>query len=300
MDQEKDLVFIASGGRTGTTFFGEMLKEVIDDCWSEHEPDIVSTDWRKTRARISQFGWWHMIFGRLLGVTGLRPLGHRLLIGSISEDTCAYRLRSHRARYHSSIRESLVVESSGRWWMFARHLHRIWREAKVIGIIRDPRDWIDSWQRHQPDRHRPNWFRWFPLGPLTPRAVGDFDWVDRWEELDQFGRLAWDWRIIYGQLDRATAEAPNVRMFRFEDLFGPSDNFVRELIDFAACHGTRRYRVLDLNGFTAQVHNASGRRQRQWCEWPAENARLLDELCGPLMKKYGYGHEPEWQRMISS
>ena len=39
---KKDLVFIASGGRTGTNFFGETLQSIIDNCWSEHEPDVLA------------------------------------------------------------------------------------------------------------------------------------------------------------------------------------------------------------------------------------------------------------------
>ncbi len=295
---KKDLVFIASGGRTGTKFFGEMLKTIIDDCWSEHESDVVTDDLAKTLPRIRRFGWWHMIFGRLAGVSGLRPLGHRLLTGSLREEECVHRLRQQRAKYHAEIQEPLVIESSGRWWMFAGRIHRIWPGAKTIGIIRDPRDWVESWRRHQPLRHARTWFGWFPLGALTPRAVEDFDWTDRWSELNQFGRLAWDWRTIYGQLDHAVAEAPDVRLFRFEDLFGPDDSTVRELVTFAADHGERRYHVRDLAGFTATVRNASKGPRRGWRDWPAEDAHLLDALCGPLMRKYGYGMEPEWQAML--
>lgn len=295
----KDLVFIASGGRTGTTFFGERLRTVIEGCWSEHEPDTLSANWQKSLARMRRFGLWHMVFGRLVGVAGLRPLGHRLLIGSIPEDECLRRLREQRARYHASISESLIVESSGRWWMFADRIHHIWPEAKLVGIVRDPRDWIESWRRYQPNRQTLGWLRWFPLGPLTPRAVGDLEWADQWERFDQFGRLAWDWRMIYGQLDRASSVSHNVRIFRFEDLFGPDDDAVRQLVEFAGGHARRQYRVLDLKGFTAEVHNASSGSRRHWREWPADSARLVEELCGPLMRKFGYGTEPEWQRMIA-
>lgn len=80
----KDLVFIASGGRTGTQFFGDMLKTVIDDCWSEHEPDmLLGLNWR-TYDQIRRFGFWHMVPGRLLGMTGVRSLGHKLLTGELS------------------------------------------------------------------------------------------------------------------------------------------------------------------------------------------------------------------------
>lgn len=70
----KGPAFITCGGRTGTTFSGEMSSEVIDDYWSEHEPDVVAWDRPKTRARLKCFGWWHMIFSRLLGLAIQVPL----------------------------------------------------------------------------------------------------------------------------------------------------------------------------------------------------------------------------------
>lgn len=294
----KDLVFIASGGRTGTQFFGDMLGTAIEDCWSEHEPDMADGVSRLTLARIRRFGLWEMVFGRLATVTGVRPLGQRLLCGRISEAACARRLRRSRARYHATIRESLVVESYFRWWMFAGRLHRIWPGAKTIGIVRDPRDWIESWLRHEPRLRAGVWRERFPPGRLTPRAIGDAAWADRWPSLGQRGRLAWDWRTIYGLLDRAAAEAPGVRLFRFEDLFGPDDGAVRALVSFAADHGARRYRVHDLSGFTATVRNASMGPRRSWADWSDADARLLDAMCGPLMRKHGYGAEPEWQAKL--
>jgi hypothetical protein len=109
-----DLVFIGSGAGTGTQFFGDMLKTVIDDCWSEHEPDMVLGLSSLTLARVRRFGFWHMIAGRLLSVTGVRCVGHKLLTGALSEDDCARRLRHSRRRYHGAIRESLIVESYAR------------------------------------------------------------------------------------------------------------------------------------------------------------------------------------------
>lgn len=296
----KDLVFIASGGRTGTQFFGDVLRTVIDDCWSEHEPDMVAGFSRLTLARIRTFGAYNMVIGRLTGQAGVRVLGHRLLTGSISQDECVRRLRRSRMRYHAGITQSLVVESYFRWWMLAGLIHRIWPGAKTVGVIRDPREWVESWLRHHPGRHAGNQRHWFPLGPLTPRLIGDTDWADRWDALEPFGKLAWDWRTVYGQLDRASVEAPNVRIFRFEDLFDPDGQALRELVRFTAEHGERRYRVHDLEGLTATVRNASSGPRRGWREWPAGDVRLVDDLCGTLMRKYGYGLEPEWQAKLAT
>jgi len=241
-----------------------------------------------------------MILGKLTGRAGLRPLGHRFLAGKISEKEVIERLRAQRDWYYDTIDEPLIVESNGRFWMLASVLHRVWPGIKVAGIIRDPRDWIESWKRHQPKRHQKGWFGWFPLGPLTPADVGDIDWVDRWDALDQFGRLAWDWRAICQQLERAEREAPNVRIFRFEDLFSADPSGVRDLVEFVANHEDKQFGIKDLDGFTGTVHNASSGAKRDWRNWPLEDVKLLDELCGELMRKHGYGQEPEWKELVAS
>ncbi len=100
---DRRLVFVASGGRTGTTFFGERLDEVIADCHSEHEPDVLALNRGRSLLRIRQFGLWHMLFGRMLGTSGLRVLGHRYMTGEMPPATVIRRLREQRAGYHASI-----------------------------------------------------------------------------------------------------------------------------------------------------------------------------------------------------
>ena len=289
----KDLVFIASGGRTGTTFFGERLEEVVADCHSEHEPDVLARNWEKATARIKKFGVWHMVFGRILGISGLRVIGHNYLAGKIDDEECIKRLREQRADYFGQIDKSLIVESSWRYWMMAPVLPQAFPGCRIIGVVRDARDWIESWSRYMPQRHRKSVTGWFPQGPLTPAQVGDTEWADQWDNLDPFGRLAWDWRIITRELARADASGDHVRVFKFEELFDPdSSDRVEELIHFAAFDG--KYGVTHLAGFTQRVRTASSGPRIKWQSWTPEQVRLVDAMCGDLMRQYGYGNEPEW------
>lgn len=294
---KKDLVFVASGGRTATKFFGESLGSIIDNSFSEHEPDTLGRFSLNTWRRVKRFGLYHMLFGKIIGMTGLRSLGHQLLAERISEERCIMRLRNMRRSYYQSISEPLIIESSGRWWMFVKIIDLTWPGAKVIGVIRDPRDWIESWRRHQPNRHNRfffRWFRWFPQGPLTPNDIGDFEWADRWDSLDIFGRLAWDWRAINSHLHRAACKSENIRLFRFEDIFSGNENAFYELISFAAIHEYREYKVRNFKDVTSKIYNASKGERRSWIDWSDHEVLLVHELCGPLMRKYGYGQESEW------
>lgn len=292
----KDLVFIASGGRTGTNFFGEHLAKVIDHCWSEHEPDLLATDPALALPRLRKFGVWHMFLGRLLGITGLRVVGYRYMVGASDRKGTIRKLRSQRARYHASIEQDLIVESNFRYWMVAPILRDAFPGSRLVGMVRDPRSWVASWIRHRPLRHTTGFLGWFPQGPLTPADVDDEEWAGKWAELDQFGRLLWDWRIVTRQLDRAKALSGNTRLYRFEDVFGDGGQSMKDLLEFVTFEG--KYMVGDLDGFLDHKSNASAGPRDDWQNWSDERIRLLDAICGEQMRIYGYGLEPEWQARL--
>lgn len=296
----KQLTFIASGGRTGTKFFGDMLREVVSDCHSVHEPDMVAGVSRLTLSRIRRFGLWEMVIGRSLGRTGVRVLGQALMEGRIDAETCARRLRASRSRYHASLPENLVVESYYAWWMMAGTIDEIWPDAKLAGILRDPRDWITSWERHQPRRRRGALTERFPPGPLHPARLGDEPAAALWPELDQVGRLAWEWALIARTLDSAAACNRAVRVFRFEDIFAADRAVLEDFVHFVVDHPKGpSHAVSDLNAIAGRVQNASKRSGRGWRQWTDAQVLAVAHFCGDGMRRHGYWDDPEWQDRVA-
>ncbi|MEL7465929.1 MAG: hypothetical protein AAFN79_17795 [Pseudomonadota bacterium] len=287
----EDLVFIMSGGRTGTKFLGDLLGEVIADCHSEHEPDLFLGFDRLTVARIRRFGLWHMVVGRALGRAGVRVTGMRFLKGEISLEAATASFRRQRARYHAETPERMLIESNYPWWMVAPHLgaHRgaIFPGAKAIGVVRDPRAWIASWAAHQAGRDRGHWTHRLPPGPLTPMALRDEEWAARWEEIGAVGRLAWQWRRVTASL-AAAEDAGAARVYRFEDLFSEDDAPMAGLVEDICDFGDRRYRFEMPPGFRARPRNASAARDGDWREWSAAERAAANELCEPFLARYGY------------
>ncbi|NBC88135.1 MAG: hypothetical protein GVX90_01320 [Alphaproteobacteria bacterium] len=279
--------FIVSGGRTGTRFLGELLSEAIDDCHSEHEPDVVyGLDARSLR-NLRRFGLWHAVIGKALGRSGVRVLGTRYLSGRIDLAQTARRLRSQRRAYHRSIEQSLLVESYYAWWMVARHLNEIFEGSRVIGIVRDPRDWIASWQSHSPGRGGGHLSHLFPPGPLTPAVLHDREWIDAWPKLGEVGRLAWQWRTI----NRTILEARTgggVRIFRFEDVFDPESQALVELVKAASTFEDRQFPSRDMRHMLADKRNSSARTTCEWQAWSASERQQFNDICGPLLDKFGY------------
>ncbi|WP_306116019.1 MULTISPECIES: hypothetical protein [unclassified Roseovarius] len=297
----KQLTFIASGGRTGTQFFGDMLGQVVSDCHSEHEPDMVAGLSRLTLERVRRFGVWHMGPGRLLGQTGVRVLGQAFLEGRMDRAACATSLRATRDAYHAARPETLIIESYYAWWMVADCLEEIWPGAKLAGILRDPRDWIASWLRHAPKRRNGALTERFPPGPLEPTKLGDEAAAELWPDLDQVGRLAWEWGLIADTLDRAATRSSNVRVFRFEDLFGDEHDWLEQFVDFAVTHDAGpSHRVGDLEAITGDVRNASRGKKQSWQSWNDTQIRAVAQFCGAGMAAHGYGQEPEWQARIEA
>jgi len=56
--------------------------------------------------------------------------------------------------------------------------------------------------------------------------------------------------------------------------------------------------VLDAPSPSAKPINASSSSGQGWRRWEPNEARLVDEFCGPLMAKFGYGSEPEWRSLL--
>ncbi len=296
---EKNLVFIASGGRTGTTFFGEKLGQIIEDCHSSHEPEVLHRNDLLDGDKLRTFGVWEMLIGRLLGKTGTRVLGTRLLFDDIDFDTVAQRLRRSRARWHTQVEESLIVESNGPLWLVAHELDRIWPGAKLVGIVRDPRTWVRSFMNYEGRYDSRDPVDFFPPGRLTPAKLGQTDLAALWPEWGTFEKLAWEWTIINGRLIEAVDRQPNARLWRFEDLFNGQPDTAEELVDFVCDHGTRQYAHKPVSDFLGKRVNASRGAAKDWDSWTPDQARLVDELCGEQMARLGYGQEPEWKALLN-
>lgn len=297
----KNLTFIASGGRTGTQFFGDTLRDLVSDCYSEHEPDMVAGLSLKTLARMRRFGAWSMTGGRLSGQTGVRVIGQAVLENRICVKEAADRLRALRKSFHASRPEGLIVESYYAWWMLAGHMEEIWPGARVVGVLRDPRDWIVSWQRHTPSRRNGAWSERLPPGPPLPSRVGDSEAEALWSALGQIGRLAWEWALIARTLDEAAETKATVRVFRFEDLFQRERPAMRPLVEFACRHpGAAPHRIGDIEAAAGTARNASTGDAASWGDWSDADVAAVAHFCGAGMARHGYGQDDLWREKVES
>lgn len=296
---DNDIAFITSAGRTGTTFLGRKLSYAIDNCASVHEPDDLTMSIRENLIRVRTFGIWHMLLGRLSGQTGLRPIGTKYLMSKMDPETCCEKIGRTREDYFASLDYSLVIESNPQWQYLIDLIPKIWPEAKIVVIIRDPRTWIQSWINKGGRHTFTDMVRYFPPGRLSPGKIGDSRWKAEWKSLDTFGRLAWEWQNVNHRLSHHAETNDRCRIFRYEELFKQENVAEMEkLLQFLSCFGSRVHKFKIPADFTQNRHHSSTGSFPQWPEWHPTQARQVDIMCGNLMRKFGYGSEPLWKQML--
>jgi len=301
MDQ--DLAYIVSGGRTGTKYFGEMLCDFIPEAYSVHEPDVATLDdLQLLRQRVKTFGLWHMVVGRLLGKTGIRALSTRRLSGDIGDQKRFIQsIRRHRESYYAGLNAPLIIESYNQWYGLLPQVRELYPDARIVGIIRDPRDWVVSWLNHGARHGRTDRVTMFGQKRLTPAMVGEADLVPDWETLTPFEKLCWDWRVINTTIVDFCDQDEASRVFRFEDLFlGEDDTSMRDLINFVAQHPSRTYEQTYDAELRRQKVNTRASRAERWPQWTPEQVRHLEKMCQPLMSRFGYGEEDRWQDKLAA
>jgi hypothetical protein len=298
----KDLVFIVSAGRTGTQFFGRQLGSIISDCVSAHEPDRYAGFSRETGESIRRFGFNQVVLQRVLRRSGIRHLTQQYLAGHVSEHQATRKIHAQRDAYLRRQSASLVIESYYQWYGLLPCLRRAYPNCRIVGIVRDPRTWVMSMQ-HRKLRHALGRF----AGRLTPRLVGDTEQQARWQRMDEFERLCWEWKTINELIIAWVNDDPLARLYRFEDLFpctdrqgncgGDADGSMRSLLTFITRFDDRSYNFRLDERVMASRLNASGEVPARWPDWPRGQSLALHRICGELMRGLGYGDENAWTEL---
>lgn len=302
---KKPCVFIASLGRTGTQFFGRYMGRMIHGCTSAHEPDILwltrPGDWLD---KVREFGLAHMTVGRFSPRYSIGVLNVSRVRGAIDDSTATEYLRGLRAGTMKRLETDIYLESSG-YWALLDLLPKAFPNCRVVFIMRDPRHWVRSWMNMAIPYY--SWRDvkgWFPNSRLTPFHVEGDEYRGSWPSMSAFERLCWSWAVENAYAVESASKCDAVRILRYEDLFGESsrDKTFRELLEFVTAFP---------NGFSAgwtyrpelvkvKVDSTGQGAFSDWTEWKGGDVMTLNRHCGPLMERFGYGIEPEWQSRVES
>lgn len=297
MTSSKDLAFIVSGGRTATTYLGYVLGKFIPDARSVHEPDLNDGLTLRTLNNLREFGLWHMVLGRYLKRTGIRNLAQDYMSGELGFDETVRSVRQQRDDWHAAQRKPFIIESYCQWYGLLDPLRVAYPQAKVVAIIRDPRDWVTSWMNYKGHHDETDLVLRMGQQRINPSIVGDETWEPYWRHMSPFEKLCWEWVQVYNRIDAFITKDVNCMLVRYEDLFSPQEFLSAVYFLCDQPEHVYRYRV-DFAKLSER-RNASDGAMAHWADWSPEQAQFIDQLCGPLMQKYGYGLEDTWQAKLS-
>jgi hypothetical protein len=293
---EKPSIIITSLGRTGTTFFSRLFREIIPGCDSFHEPDIVQYFGARDRIRpflqrVRDAGFYNMVILKALGKWSLIMLSDARARGEMSEKEASRELLRHRRGFVNSKPGSVYVESNAGYYGLLDILKNVYARHRAIYLVRDGRDWVSSAMNvgelygrqglRKMLAHKMPAASEFPGDPLEKR----------WESISRFEKLCWAWARLNSYAADSAARNPQARVFRFESIFTGLDKYqaLEEVVAFAVdLPGIDRRQIGSTEGWLERKINESSNTFPAWQAWTEEQRCQFKEICGPLMQRLGY------------
>ncbi len=259
-------VLIVSSGRTGTRFLACYFDANFADVVARHEP----------APRVS-----------------LRLASNAYAAGAFSRTALLAMLRRRKRRRIDRSGARVYVESNPLLWGAIDLFDEAFEEPTVVHVIRDPREQVRSSLNHGTSRGSKGIAnRWLPHwhpGVMSV-AVGDsaFDWLAGAAAL---------WAVVNQRLHDEGARCRNYHRVRYEDLFDASHSGLRDLCDRIGLAYPGAATQVDPS---RPINRATRAAFPAWPSWRPQQCATLEQLCGPLMRSYGYGMEPEWKAAVDA
>ncbi len=261
-------VFIVSTGRAGTKALTGFLNRRFPEVHCEHQPP---------------------------GSRPIHILSNRAAQGRYPMQKLQKRVLADKLDAIKASPGQVYVETNSMSWLAARTLAEELDNTTIIQVVRDPRTFVPSML----DWKRTRWKSWVghnfipywqPTGRVDPDVGGR-----RWRRWDEYERMAWVWAFKNQVMLDTYADQPGFRAFRFEDLVQGSSP---ALPDFLAALGLPFEERLRAD--FERPENASRQHVAAWSDWPPRRCQTVQAVCGPLMERFNYGDEVEWQARLEA
>jgi len=171
-------------------------------------------------------------------------------------------------------------------------------KLKILHILRDPRDFVTSFMNWRRQKLRRMFLHHcVPLWQPNPWFTGSVNFKT-YIKMSKFEHFCWIWAFKNNLFETRWAKSKsNYIRFRMEDLINNNKNCISE---FASFLDLSRPKLIEFINKSPTVNRSDNHYFPRWKQWTKEQAMTLDKHCGPLMARYGYGSEPEWQELIKN
>lgn len=248
--------FIVSTGRTGTKFLAEFLNK-FEGIEARHEPRP------------------HFL-----------KLANEYAVGKIDFDTTKKRigrLRKIILRELRKLNADVYVESNNRLFSLIPVLRAIFKDSKIIHIVRDGRDIVRSGMSRM-------WYK--PDDPFSRIKATDFPgdpYFEEWGNMSRFEKICWWWQKKDSFIYEAVKDRKDCITVRFEDIFDSDRDYsgMRTIMDFMNLNTN-----IELNAnVMSKVHSSHSYETPHWKNWEVHLRHKFMNIAGQHMKRYGYFNE---------
>jgi hypothetical protein len=253
----KKVIFVLSTGRTGTKALAEGLKG-SDGISSHHQPP----------------------FSRMLTVAS-----NYYLHGWLSQKTLEHFVRKIRVPQILGTDCTYYIQTFSLDYLPAYIISRWYSNVYIIHIVRDPRTFVKSYLNWSHKRFKSFIanklvFGWHPSGYFT----GEVPWTT-WSRMNEFQRVCWHWKYKNSLLQKLFDNEEYYIRVRFEDLFlRKNTSTLKNIIEFVGIPYEERFSDL----LKTAKNVSQGKYVSEWEMWSHKKRRQLMDICGELMKIYGY------------
>lgn len=286
----KCFVFFVSTGRTGTKFFGNNLSGVVDNCFSIHEPDAIEDFTLQTiKSKIKYFGFHDAILGKITRNGGVRNNSIKLLSGKQTESQFISHIKKTRKKFYENIDSKLIIESSYGWIGATHLIPKIFKNYKIVYVVRSPFRWVESGIRWERPFGKKDWIYHYGLGRITPKLIGEH--YTNFNQETVFTKLCWYWNRINTIMNKASEEDSNSTWIRFEDVFqsNNSSEHINALLNFISKHNDRTFEYDSTKFRISEKVNESTPVELNI--WNNESIDYLTSTAHLLIDKFKYRHE---------
>jgi len=292
---EKSAILVTSIGRTGTEFFAKLFSDIVPNCTSLHEPDIIKFPGIQDRfahysLQTQRAGFWRMVVLKAFGKWTLAKLSDSKLQGTLSLSEAAKNLHAQRNEFISRMPGSVYVESNLGYYGLLDVIPCVFKNYRTIYIVRDGRDWVKSMM---------NWGEVYGKGRIrklfahnwpTAKDIKNDEYASQWDALSRFEQLCWAWSRLNRYALNTISENPYARIYKFESIFLAKNRYqnLDDLVSFAVSLPGVAGELGTTNGWLEQKIHQSSSQFPGWEQWTKDQQHKFDEICGPQMEKLGY------------
>lgn len=294
-------VFICSTGRTGTQFLAEGMAAMIPESTAYHEPGVLwITRPLDVLRKLLKFGPYHITFGQLDIRRSMYVLSNRRAAGKIDDATALKYLKGMREKLIAENKGKIYIESSGHLFGILDLIPKVFPNAKIIFIVRDPRSWIASALRT---------FEYILYGPidqgisLRAKDIITDPYGLYWDDMSKFEKYCWWYEFINSYVLSRCKDLENFRVYRFEDLFSSEkkDEYFCSMLEFASTFDDGFSRSYSYRPDILKKPKHSQKDKKSyfpWRMWRFPRVQMLLKHCRQYMEDFGYGSEPVWQKKV--